>query len=578
LLFHDVAQANKVDSLKQVITVQTGEEKLNSYLALVLQLTYTREEGKYLALYEQEARKQNYPRHIMYALGARTQCFINHFEHDSARYFGKLASEYALANDDLNFYFTVESIIIQSYMMTGNYEMASFLANKQYKKAKELGNFTGEAEALNSMAVACMVSGQYREAFESFESALSVLKKAFPGKEYCNEYFQDIAKYLIEAAYKAKDFKSSLQWCDSLRQMIVKNDVLHKGTNKYTPPVNTGILECFYARNYLQISMLDSAMLHLDKAETILCEQETASKEDLGQFYIVTTEYYNRIHRYRLALEYADKAIASQRVGYVSDMIESMKLKAKILARMNHFEEAFRLNEKITHVSDSLAIDRFAKQMNDMRIIREVDKLETQNMLQAKQIEIQRNRLYMVTIIIILLLMALGAIFYFYSQKKAAYHGLFRQIKEQDKLSDELERMTKLYESVEVLHVKTPSIISLQNGDYQQRQLVARLNEYLLCNKNFTKSDINHNELASELATNKTYLFEAVKAVTGKTPVEYIHAMRLEEAKRMLETCPEFTVEAIAGYCGFNSRSVFYRLFRERYNFTPAEYRKIARM
>ncbi len=59
---------------------------------------------------------------------------------------------------------------------------------------------------------------------------------------------------------------------------------------------------------------------------------------------------------------------------------------------------------------------------------------------------------------------------------------------------------------------------------------------------------------------------------TGMTPLDYVHALRLEEAKQMLET-GDLPVEAIANEVGYEDTSFFGRLFRRRIGLTPAQYR-----
>jgi transcriptional regulator GlxA family with amidase domain len=59
---------------------------------------------------------------------------------------------------------------------------------------------------------------------------------------------------------------------------------------------------------------------------------------------------------------------------------------------------------------------------------------------------------------------------------------------------------------------------------------------------------------------------------TGLTPLEYVHALRLEEAKQMLETS-DLPIEAIANEVGYEDASFFGRLFRRKVGLTPAQYR-----
>lgn len=60
---------------------------------------------------------------------------------------------------------------------------------------------------------------------------------------------------------------------------------------------------------------------------------------------------------------------------------------------------------------------------------------------------------------------------------------------------------------------------------------------------------------------------------TGMSPLEYVHAMRLEEAKQYLEASGD-SVEAIANAVGYEDAGFFSRLFRRKVGLTPAQYRK----
>jgi len=56
-------------------------------------------------------------------------------------------------------------------------------------------------------------------------------------------------------------------------------------------------------------------------------------------------------------------------------------------------------------------------------------------------------------------------------------------------------------------------------------------------------------------------------------PLQYVHTMRLEEAKHLLETTA-LPVDAIANEVGYEDAGFFGRLFKREVDLTPAHYRK----
>jgi len=60
---------------------------------------------------------------------------------------------------------------------------------------------------------------------------------------------------------------------------------------------------------------------------------------------------------------------------------------------------------------------------------------------------------------------------------------------------------------------------------------------------------------------------------TGLSPLDYVHTLRLEEAKQLLES-GDLPVEAIAWEVGYQDAGFFGRLFRRKVGLTPAQYRR----
>lgn len=176
---------------------------------------------------------------------------------------------------------------------------------------------------------------------------------------------------------------------------------------------------------------------------------------------------------------------------------------------------------------------------------------------QKEQIEKGLLVRHIIVLILVLCLILLAIAICYNRKLYARNRALFLQIKEDE------SKVARQEEEI-------------PTGNLRQHALFVRLREHLQADHNFAKTDIDANTLAVLLATNRTYLFESIKTFTGKTLQEYINVLRMEEAKRLLETTDE-TVDNIALICGCSSVRTFYRLFQSHYNLTPSTYRKIAR-
>lgn len=64
------------------------------------------------------------------------------------------------------------------------------------------------------------------------------------------------------------------------------------------------------------------------------------------------------------------------------------------------------------------------------------------------------------------------------------------------------------------------------------------------------------------------------KAATGRTLIDHVQALRIEEAKRLLET-GEMPVERIAFEVGYEQTAFFRRLFKRLTGLTPGQYRRM---
>ncbi|MFH7042443.1 GlxA family transcriptional regulator [Paucibacter sp. JuS9] len=64
------------------------------------------------------------------------------------------------------------------------------------------------------------------------------------------------------------------------------------------------------------------------------------------------------------------------------------------------------------------------------------------------------------------------------------------------------------------------------------------------------------------------------RAATGYLPMDYVHALRIERAKRIIEARQAGGLDAVASEVGYEDPSFFRRLFKREVGLTPAAYRK----
>lgn len=85
--------------------------------------------------------------------------------------------------------------------------------------------------------------------------------------------------------------------------------------------------------------------------------------------------------------------------------------------------------------------------------------------------------------------------------------------------------------------------------------------------------DLSPSSLASGLCMSEMTLYRKLKDLSGKSPGEFIRAIKLRKAAALLRTTTR-TVQEIMFDCGFNNKSWFYKKFSETYGMSPKEYRK----
>ena len=111
-----------------------------------------------------------------------------------------------------------------------------------------------------------------------------------------------------------------------------------------------------------------------------------------------------------------------------------------------------------------------------------------------------------------------------------------------------------------------------------QQALANLIKQYIQDDKPYLKIDLRLSDVAKALDQYPHHITEVLNTVFNRNFNDFINFYRVEEAKRQLLDLDKknITFIAIANDCGFNSKSSFYRTFKQNTGMTPTEYIKVA--
>lgn len=109
------------------------------------------------------------------------------------------------------------------------------------------------------------------------------------------------------------------------------------------------------------------------------------------------------------------------------------------------------------------------------------------------------------------------------------------------------------------------------------RNLMEQMNALIEEKELFRRKDLRITDVASELATNKTYVSAFVNNMSGESFTTLITRYRVQYAQKLLQEHPEMLLDDIAEQSGFSSRTTFFRSFKAVTGMTPQEWKKTVR-
>ena len=447
-------------------------------------------------------------------------------------------------------YYNSWNTLVELYIYEDKLQKALREAEKMYADAKENQSNYGIGVSAYCMGSIYQTMQRFTEAAKALEESVQTLSK------------EDDISLLLSAYNALGETLDGLGEYEQLRSMTAewksvldkyKYEALAKG---YTPSLNGRYLYCTLAAAVAEIEteQYDKAADLLSKAEVFAEGRNLISRYKLLQ---VKARYYAATKQYDKAIAYNKENMAILlSVGDSISLLTVELQQAEFLLAAGQHKESAELYKKIIPRKDELRNSELTAQLDELHTIYEVDKLTLKN-------KISTHRLYFLFVFIVLLLIVM--ILYIIYNRRLSHKNrkLFDTIAQSQKTEDLLcvskkQVVKKKLSSEEILFHKLSKLMQ---------------DEHL-----FKDHNIRRDDLASMLSTNRTYLANAIKKCADDlTFTEYLNRHRLRHAANLLTNNPDLNIYEVGDESGFNSRSTYYRLFREYYGMSPSEYRAISK-
>ena len=126
-------------------------------------------------------------------------------------------------------------------------------------------------------------------------------------------------------------------------------------------------------------------------------------------------------------------------------------------------------------------------------------------------------------------------------------------------------------ESMSIFYKLLAKLSRSASGDSRTPRVAADARRML--EQSFRSCETSISDVADTLSVSDSYLRRIFKATYSESPIEYLTRIRIENAKRMLES-EYHSIADIAALCGFRSVSYFIQSFKEHEGITPSAYRR----
>jgi two-component system response regulator YesN len=115
----------------------------------------------------------------------------------------------------------------------------------------------------------------------------------------------------------------------------------------------------------------------------------------------------------------------------------------------------------------------------------------------------------------------------------------------------------------------TQELMSAMKREEPRTELIRSIEQFFQSNLH---RQISMKELCGVLNYSPTYIIRVVKQSHGMTPIEYFNKLKMDEARKMLDSGGSIKIRDIADALGFSNQHYFSKVFKQYVGCNPSEY------
>lgn len=538
--------------LLQKIEKAKGEKKLELMFEFAnIHITSTEKILDIINWIEQEAFEQQNMRYVAGSYTLKAKHFMLQNNLDSTIYYGNLSSktynEYNIYNPGQAYQF-----MALAYFNNGYYELAIH-NTKLYIEIDD-----NDTQSYIMLGVAYMNSGRFDLSEEYFFKALKIAELDEKGS-----VFTLISIYLglADLSVVKGDFQNTIHYCSKSEELLSNITSANYDSNA---ELHYGLIYTLYAMAYFGLEEAEIGKNYLDKAiEIPYSKSNDIAKYDIN---ILWFEYYYLTREYAKASNYLEENLcyAKSKFEFEYSILfhEMLRRKIKLLEAQGKYKEALSVQKELTNNKDSIYQKNIPLEISELTKSYELDKARIEK--EKDQARLERSQAIIIGLIVITVLLC----FILYIVKRNA-----KRLQEKNKTLYKQRAEVDTY--IKLTKELAPPNNNAEKPLSKESILFAKFEKYMEEEEVFKNFDLDRENIALALGTNRQYLADAVKSETGKTFMDYVNDYRLDYAKQQLITEITTPVANIMQGSGFSSSTTFYRLFKEKFGMTPNELRKI---